>query len=350
MLILNDNYHCISTYFPSANGLLKAFVVLGPPLLLLSSWLEGGGRDAKLDDAGGALLLVASVFTASMFTTLEAAVNAGDDDSTDVVADLFTIVGGVYEDVLAVGRLTWWRGVDVFLDNPTRTLFLAGEVDEIDGNRGDTDCGAPFCTWGTEGGIFAMVGCCCCSCTGSCWYIELDSDGCAGSGSSNVCISGSCGTDGSTFIAADCTGGCCIELVDDTASDISIISSSSSNSSGSGLMILFRGIIDGGLYWETRMGCWSYLDGTAAVDAVTDVDGMGVRCWGGGSGRLLTGIALACLWTGMVCWCVLFATSVASNDSIVTIWLSKSISSPTFGMPPLWNFLSNKSSEKWTVI
>lgn len=59
-----------------------------------------------MDDDGGALLLVASVFTAFILTTLEAVVNAGDDDSTDVVAGLFITVGGVYEDVLAVGRLT----------------------------------------------------------------------------------------------------------------------------------------------------------------------------------------------------------------------------------------------------
>jgi hypothetical protein len=85
------------------------------------------------------------------------------------------------------------------------------------------------------------------------------------------------------------------------------------------------------------------------VEEEENEDGDGC-CWGGDGGLGICGgtseTALDCLWIGIVCWFILFAISVASNDSIVTIWLSKSISSPTFGMPPLWNFLSNELSEQ----
>lgn len=60
-------------------------------------------------------------------------------------------------------------------------------------------------------------------------------------------------------------------------------------------MILFRGIVDGGLYLETRMGCALYREGMAVVD----VEGGGARGCGEGSG---TGKALGCLCTEIVCW------------------------------------------------
>lgn len=64
--------------------------------------MGGGGGTEEPNDAEAALLLVASVLTALVSAMLDAFVN----DGVNVAVGLFMLVGGVYEDVLGVGRFT----------------------------------------------------------------------------------------------------------------------------------------------------------------------------------------------------------------------------------------------------